>query len=151
MSVFLLGSWEIKQSGDKQIVWTTKQFSGNLFVPCSDSFPMNPEYTHSLYLQCFHQRQNSLRKVKKFKFNLVMGTYNLFWCKSRHMWFAQLSNYLLTVLIENWIENFRMVQWRRYYIIVNIIVMFSQNILCKPDKINNSMVTWDLIIEFQLY
>ena len=28
---------------DKQITWTAKWFSGDLFVPRSDSFPMNPE------------------------------------------------------------------------------------------------------------
>ena len=34
---------------DKQIAWTAKRFSGDLFVPRSDSFPMNPEKdTHFL-------------------------------------------------------------------------------------------------------
>ena len=28
---------------DKQIVWTTKRFSADLFVQRYDSFPMNPE------------------------------------------------------------------------------------------------------------
>ena len=28
---------------DKQIAWTEKWFSDDLFVPHSDSFPMNPE------------------------------------------------------------------------------------------------------------
>ena len=35
---------------DKQIVWTVKRFSGDLFVPCSDSFPMNPEKRHSFLI-----------------------------------------------------------------------------------------------------
>ena len=43
---------------DKQIAWTATRFSGDLFVPRYDSFPMNQEKkdSHSLYLQCFQQR-----------------------------------------------------------------------------------------------
>ena len=35
---------------DKQIVWTAKWFSGNLFGPHSGSFPMNPEKTLIPYI-----------------------------------------------------------------------------------------------------
>ena len=35
------GEWIVAR--DKQIAWTTKRFSADLFVPRYDSFPMNPE------------------------------------------------------------------------------------------------------------
>ena len=35
------GEWIVAR--DKQIAWTAKRFSGDLFVPRYDSFPMNPE------------------------------------------------------------------------------------------------------------
>ena len=35
--------WELIVARDKQIAWTAKRFSGDLFVPLYDSFPMNPE------------------------------------------------------------------------------------------------------------
>ena len=35
------GEWIVAQ--DKQIAWTAKRFSIDLFVPRYDSFPMNPE------------------------------------------------------------------------------------------------------------
>ena len=35
------GEWIVAQ--DKQTAWTAKQFSGDLFVLRSHSFPMNPE------------------------------------------------------------------------------------------------------------
>ena len=35
------GEWIVVR--DKQIAWTAKRFSGDLFVPRYDSFPMNPE------------------------------------------------------------------------------------------------------------
>ena len=35
------GEWIVPR--DKQIAWTAKQFLDDFFVPCYDSFPMNPE------------------------------------------------------------------------------------------------------------
>ena len=35
------GEWIVAR--DKQIAWTAKRFSVDLFVPRYDSFPMNPE------------------------------------------------------------------------------------------------------------
>ena len=35
------GEWIVAR--DKQIAWTAKRFSADLFVPRYDSFPMNPE------------------------------------------------------------------------------------------------------------
>ena len=89
------------------------------FIP-NESLP--PKKTHSLYLQCFHQRTfiKHSEKSYKFKFLLFTGTLNLIWWKSLRTWSAQLTNYLMTVFIGNWIENFRMVQWRKYKTIVNI-------------------------------
>ena len=36
-----MGEWIVAR--DKQIAWTAKRFSCDLFVPRYDSFPMNPE------------------------------------------------------------------------------------------------------------
>ena len=36
-----MGVWIVAR--DKQIAWTAKRFSGDLFVPHYDSYPMNPE------------------------------------------------------------------------------------------------------------
>ena len=73
------GEWIVAR--DKQIVWTAAVL-GRLFVPRSDSFPINPEKknTHSLYLQkSFYQRLfvKLANKSHKFKFLLVMGTYTV--------------------------------------------------------------------------
>ena len=55
-----------------------KQFSGDLFVLCSDLFPMNPEKkdTDSLYLQFFHQRLFLKFSDKRYKFKIpaITGT-----------------------------------------------------------------------------
>ena len=51
MSVFFsgfIGEWIVAL--DKQIAWTAKRFSGDLFVPRYDSFPMNPEKRHSFFI-----------------------------------------------------------------------------------------------------
>ena len=47
--VWVHGEWI--GARDKQIARTAKRFLGDLFVPRSDSFPINPEkkYTHSLF------------------------------------------------------------------------------------------------------
>ena len=42
------GVWIVAR--DKQIVWTVKRFSGDLFVPRYDSYPMNPEKRHSFLI-----------------------------------------------------------------------------------------------------
>ena len=45
------------------------------------------------------------------------------------MWFGQLANYFMTVFIGNWIEHFRLVQWKKY----------NTNV-----PVNISTYTWDL-------
>ena len=73
---------------NKQIAWTAKRFSCDLFVPHCDSFHMNREKkdTHSLYLQCLQQK--SLLKFseqsKKFKFPSEIGNMTLFPDKTIH-------------------------------------------------------------------
>ena len=65
---------------NKQIAWTAKRFSCDLFVPHCDSFPMNREKdTHSLYLQCLQQRSllRFSEQSKKFKFPSEIG--NMTW------------------------------------------------------------------------
>ena len=42
------GEWIVTR--DKQIAWTAKRFSVDLFVPRYDSFPMNPEKRHSFLI-----------------------------------------------------------------------------------------------------
>ena len=43
MSVFFWVHGEWFGACDKLIAWNAKRFLGDLFVPLSDSFPMNPE------------------------------------------------------------------------------------------------------------
>ena len=68
MSAFFIwvhGEWI--RAWDKQIVWTAKRFSGNLlFVPPSDSFPMNPEKMHSFLI--FYNTSNKVLLDKFFLF-----------------------------------------------------------------------------------
>ena len=53
----------------------TKRFSDDLFVPRSDSFPMNPEKdTHSLYLQCFQQGPFPKFSDKRYKYKIPTAT-----------------------------------------------------------------------------
>ena len=61
---------------DKQIAWTAKRFSYDLFVPRSDSFPMNPEKkdTHSFYLQCFIKGPFIKFSDKRYKFKFPTAT-----------------------------------------------------------------------------
>ena len=107
---------------DKQIVSTVMRFLGNLFVPCSDSFPMNQQKikdSHALYLQCFHQRSflKFSEKSYTFKFLLFM---DFIWCKSLT---CDLANWRTTLwLCSSGIEskNFHKVQRRKYNTIVNI-------------------------------
>ena len=67
---------------NKQIAWTAKRFSCDLFVPHCDSYPMNREKkdTHSLYLQCLQQRPllKFSEESKKFKFPAEIGHLTLF-------------------------------------------------------------------------
>ena len=67
---------------NKQIAWTAKRFSCDLFVPHCDSYPMNREKkdTHSLYLQCLQQRPllNSPSKVRNSNFPQKSGTWPYF-------------------------------------------------------------------------
>ena len=117
-----MGEWIGAQ--DKQIAWTTKRFSDNLFVPRSDSFPLNPEKKTLIpYIYNASMKDsflNSQRKVMKFKFPLVIGTYNLIWSKSLRMWFAQLRNYLFTVSMKEihifWLSSIR---WYIMYWLTN--------------------------------
>ena len=41
--LFFWVHWEWIGAQDKQIAWTVKLFSDDLFVPSYNSFPMNPE------------------------------------------------------------------------------------------------------------
>ena len=121
---FFLGSWGISECGTNKITWTAKQFSGNLFCHVLRFIPheQRTKDTHSLYLQCFHQRSflKFSEKSYKFKFLLFTDTLNLNWCKSLRVWFGKLANYFMTVFIGNWIKIFCKVQWRKYDTIANI-------------------------------
>ena len=69
---FFLGAWGMNRSAEQ-----TTRFSGDLFVPRYDSFPMNPEKkdTHSLYLQCFQQRRPYLKFSElSYKFEITTVT-----------------------------------------------------------------------------
>ena len=59
------GVWIVAR--DKQIEWTAKRFSCDLFVPRYDSYPMNPEKRHSfLIFTMFPTR--TLSKILREKF-----------------------------------------------------------------------------------
>ena len=67
---------------NKQIAWTAKRFSCDLFVPHCDSYPMNREKKTliPLYLQCLQQRPllKFSEQSKKFKFPAEIGHLTLF-------------------------------------------------------------------------
>ena len=66
---------------NKQIAWTAKRFSCDLFVPHCDSYPMNREKKTLIpYLQCLQQRPllKFSEQSKKFKFPAEIGHLTLF-------------------------------------------------------------------------
>ena len=115
---FFLGSWGMNRSAEQTNRVNHKTVHGRFVCSALRFIPHEPRKkdTHSLCLQCFHQRsfQKFSEKSYKFKFLLFMDTLNLIWCKSLSVWFGQLANYFMTLFIWNWIENFCMVQWRKY-------------------------------------
>ena len=60
----------------KQIAWTAKRFSGDLFVPRYDSFPMNPEkktlipYIYNVFIYNFQHRHFLKFSEKSYKFKI---------------------------------------------------------------------------------
>ena len=97
--------WEWIGARDKQIAWTAKRFSDNLFVPRYDSFPMNPEKdTHSLYLQCFQQGLFLKFSDKRNKFEIPTATgLCINQCTGD---LPNCRNYLMTLIIGNCIGKF---------------------------------------------
>ena len=66
-----MGVWIVAR--DKQIAWTAKRFSGDLFVPRYDSYPMNPEKRHSfLIITMFPTR--TLSKIRREKLLIQNAT-----------------------------------------------------------------------------
>ena len=122
---FFLGSWEWIGAQDKQFAWTAKQFSGYLFVPCSDSFPIHPEKRHPFII------------FTMFPSKIL----------SKILQFGQLVKYFMTVFIGNWIENFRMVQWRKYNTIEKILYCWCpdwSNVITEIQFCQNRKIHRDL-------
>ena len=68
--VLVHGEWIGAQ--DKQILWTAKLFSYNLFVECSNSFPMNPEKKTLIpYIYNAHKRPFLKFTQKSYKLQLT--------------------------------------------------------------------------------
>ena len=116
------GVWIV--AWDKQIAWTAKRFSGDLFVPRYDSYPMNPEKRHSfLIFTMFPTR--TLSKILREKL-LIQNSHS-----NGHL---TSFNVLITMPVirlncrtfcwlcssGNELKNFSRVQWRKYDTIVNI-------------------------------
>ena len=77
MSVFFSGYMgnESYIARDKQIAWTAKRFSGDLFVPRYDYSPWTQKKdTHSLYLQFFQQRLSLKFPEKGYEFKIPIVT-----------------------------------------------------------------------------
>ena len=84
---------------DKQIAWTAKRFLRDLFVLRSDSFPMNPEKRHSFLIFTMFPTKVIFKILReKFKIPTGTGTVLSFDVIITAKWFAQLPNYLLTVV-----------------------------------------------------
>ena len=61
------GEWIVAR--DKQIAWTAKWFSGDLFVPRYDSYPMNQEKRHSFLIFTMFQTM-TLSKILREKLRI---------------------------------------------------------------------------------
>ena len=89
-----LGSWGMNQSTGQTNHVNREAVFGRFVCSALRFIPHEPRKkdTHSLYLQRLHQRPflKFAKKSYKFKLPLVMGTYNIIWCKSMRMWFSQL-------------------------------------------------------------
>ena len=89
-------------SAGQKIAWTAKRFSGELFVPRSDSFPMNKEKKTLIpYINNGSKKElfwNSQRNVINSKFHHYQILHNI----CMRMFFAQLLDYFW-----NWIEKFK--------------------------------------------
>ena len=86
---WVLGVWIVAR--DKQIAWTAKRFSCDLFVPRYDSYPWTQKKdNHSLYLQCFQQGLflKFSEKSYLFKTPTVMGTSLHLMYLLLRMWFG---------------------------------------------------------------
>ena len=127
MSVFFFGggggSWGMNQSAGQS---NHVRFSGDLFVPRSDSFPMNQEKKgiHSFYLQCFQQKSFLKFSEKNYKFKILQEwILNFIWCINYCT--SDLPNCWTTCwpwFIRNLNENVcKAQQFRKYNTIVNIV------------------------------
>ena len=59
---------------DKQIAWTAKQFSGDFYVPRSESFPMNQEKNYIYYASDKDPFLKLSEENYKFIISAVAGT-----------------------------------------------------------------------------
>ena len=107
---FFLGSLEINLSTGKTNRVNQEAVLRRFFVPCSDSFPMNPEkktlicYIYNVSIE--NNLSSSPRKSHKFIFSVAIGTYNLIWCKSLCMWFANCCKLLVDCVHREWTQKF---------------------------------------------
>ena len=103
------GEW-IK-ARDKQIAWTAKRFSDDLFVPRLDSFPINPEKkTFIPYIYNVSNKDPSKTSPtnvinSKFPQQRVL---NIILCINHCACdLPNCRNYLMNLIIGNWIEKFK--------------------------------------------
>ena len=130
MSVFFFwvhGEWIVAR--DKQIAWTAKRFSADLFVPRYDSFPMNPEKKrHSFLIFTMLPTKdpfyNSQRKIINSKFPQLRAL-NFIWCNNYCAVIrSNCRTFCWLCSSGNELKNFSRVQRRKYVTIVNITLYF---------------------------
>ena len=126
MSVFFsgfMGEWIVAR--DKQIAWTAKRFSCDLFVPRYDSFPMNPEKKRHSFLIFTMFPTNTLSKILREKLK-IQNFHSNGHLTSFDVWItAQVirpncRTFCWLCSSGNELKSFSRVQRRKYDTIVNI-------------------------------
>ena len=132
MNVFFWvhGVWIVAR--DKQIAWTAKRFSCDLFVPRYESYPMNPEKRHSfLIFTCTMFPTRTLSTILREKLFIQNSHSNGHFTSFDVLITAHVIRpnrrtfcWLCSSGIE--LKNFSRVQRRKYDTIVNICLWIEE-------------------------
>ena len=125
MSVFFFwvhGEWIVAR--DKQIMWTAKRFSCDLFVPRYDSFPINPEKKTLIpYIYNASNKDPFLKfseKSYEIKISTVRALNSFDVLITARVIRLHCRTFCRLYSSEIELKNFSRVQWRKYDAIVNI-------------------------------
>ena len=132
---------------DKQIAWTAKRFSDDLFVPRSYSFPKTPtpKDTNSVYLHCFHQSSFLKFSEKSYEFKLLLFTNTILDVNHRA---CDLSNWRTTLWLCSLEIESKIFAWFKEGNIIPLINKLMANVAIPSGNLhiscftNNGAIVW---------